>query len=412
MTGTDLTPTTVTRELVVPSGPEAVSAQVERYAADLLACKTFAEAIVDTPFVPAAFWPAPVIQRGDQVITLKASGRDAWDFRRRHPQESDEAFAWRRNNAIATSAAIVYSGAALGLNWQAAVSGIYVANGRTSLYAEQMRALILAAGHEFRIVERTAERCRLSVRRVGEQEFTEFAFTMDEAIVAGYVKGKGPNTGQDAWKGNDRYNTNPADMLIARCTSIAAKGKFADVIRGMAARELLADERPDPVDITASVDVSPPEPRPDRAAILAAAERQPEAGPGSVPRETEQPMPGASRAVLPISDAQLRKLGAVFGDLGVTGQGSRADRLRIASEIVGRDLETSKDLTLDEARMLIDTLEGNGMEIAGRILGWSSAPSSGGPEILQQDDMGGADADGDADFDPTAEQDWQGGDRS
>ena len=58
-----------------------------------------------------------------------------------------------------------------------------------------------------------------------------------------------------------------------------------------------------------------------------------------------------------VTDAQLRKLGAVFTSLGVKGTGEREQRLRAASRVVGRELTTSKDLTKDEARLLIDTLE-------------------------------------------------------
>lgn len=400
MTGTDLA-TDATTDVAVPDGPQAISAQVARYAADLQACSEFAEAIIDTPFVPAGFWPPPVIQRGDQVVTLRASGRDSWDFRRRHPHESDEDFSWRRRNAVATTAAIVYSGVTLGLNWQAALSGIYVANGRTALYAEQMRALILAAGHDLLIKERTAQRCRLSVRRRGETEFTDCVFTMDEAIVAGYVKGKGPNNDKD-WGGNDRYNTNPADMLMARCTSIAAKGKFADVIRGMHTRELLADERP--VDITASVDVSPPPERVDRAAILAAATGQPEAPDGAVPPTPDEavpPTPDISRAVLPISPTQWNEINSAFKGLGVAGPGQSQARLAVIWHLVGRQVQKGSELTADEGQMLVDTLAANGPRIVWGVLG-----PDAGFRLVPPDEMGGADPDTDDDDDPTTDPGW------
>lgn len=70
-----------------------------------------------------------------------------------------------------------------------------------------------------------------------------------------------------------------------------------------------------------------------------------------------------------ITDAQLRKLGAVMGDLGVTGTGSRERRLAIAARIAGRDLGSSKDLTRDEAHLIIDTLDGiaRGDDVAVRL---------------------------------------------
>lgn len=397
MTSTDIAVPTAGQAVALPSPSEAITAVVSQYATDLQHCAGFAEAIVDTPFVPAGLWPAPVVQRGDQIITLKASGRDGWDFRRRHPQESDEAFAWRRRNAIATTGAIVYSGANLGLNWQAALSGIYVANGRTALYAEQMRALIQSKGHTFDIVERNAQRCTVSVMRRDEQRPTEFAFTMSEAITAGYVKGKGPNTGQDSWKGNDRYNTNPADMLFARATSIAAKAKFADVIRGMETRETVDDDRlREPVDITAEVVVTQPA-RPTAAAILASAQQ------ADAPAAEPEPAP-VQRAVLPITDPQMRMLGAVMAQLGVTGDGSRERRLTIASAIAGRPLDSSKDLTKDEASTVLDTLTSilNDPRCAERLSdlenGEPTQDAADGDELLgddpngQWDEMDGAEA--------------------
>lgn len=392
MTGTDLAANVPD---VPDDDPWVVSAQVARYAADLRGCSNFAEVIVDTPFVPASFWPAPVIHRGSQITTMKASGRDGWDFRRRHPHESDDDYAWRRRNAVATTAAVIYSGATLGLSWQAAVSGIYVANGRTSLYAEQVRALVLAAGHDLQIRERTAQRCRLSVRRRGEKEFTDFTYSMDEAIESGYVKGKGPNADND-WGGNDRYNTNAADMLIARCTSIAAKGKFADVIRGMHTRELLADERPDPVDITASVDVSPSPERPDRAAILAAAEK----GRTETLAEAAPPDPDSSRAALPISPTTWKMITSMLKDLGVAGPGQSQAQLAVVWHLVGRRVERGSDLTADEGRMLVDTLAANGARIVWGVLGPDAGFRLVPPDEEQDqaaDEMGGADPDTDDD---------------
>jgi len=323
--------------------PESVSVVVERYAADLAHCKSFAEAIVETPFVPAAFWPAPVIEQGNSVVTLKASGRDGWDFRRRHPREDDQQWGWRRANAVATTAAVIYSGAVLGLNWQAAVSGIYVANGRASLYAEQMRALILAAGHRLDIEEMSDERCALLVQRVGESVPTPIVFTMDQAVRAGYVQGKGPNTGSDSWKGNARYNTNSAEMLLARATTLAGKAKFADVVRGMVAREVIFDE---PVDITATTEVT----QPAQAQLAQVSTAEILAG-----RPAPEPEPEAVQPAM-ITDLQWRAINALFVDLGVTGIGQAAARLHVISALVERTIAKGSELTNAEARLVRDNL--------------------------------------------------------
>lgn len=65
--------------------------------------------------------------------------------------------------------------------------------------------------------------------------------------------------------------------------------------------------------------------------------------------EADENMP----ADMPVTPAQLRKIGARFTDLEWT---DRADRLRVTTTIVGRDITSSKDLTMAEASHLIDTL--------------------------------------------------------
>lgn len=55
-----------------------------------------------------------------------------------------------------------------------------------------------------------------------------------------------------------------------------------------------------------------------------------------------------------LSDAQRNKILATFTDIGIE---DRAERLRMSSEIVGRELGSANDLTGDEAHKLIDELE-------------------------------------------------------
>lgn len=383
--------------LALPLATESLSAVVERYASDLQHCAAFAEAIVDTPFVPAALWPAPVIQRGEEWVTLKASGRDGWDFRRRHPRETEEAFAWRRGNAKATTAAIIYSGATLELNWQAALSGIYVANGRTSLYAAQIRALILSKGHTFDVLERGDEVCRISVKRRDEARSTEFQFTMAQAVRAGYVQGKGKNTGNDSWRGNDKYNTDPPAMLFARATTIAAEAKFPDVVRGMVARETLDDERPEPVEVRAEV-VEPAEPpRARAAAVLAAAVQAPEPVTSAPAPERTTPAPEAAPVVqqpptpapasAPINKQQWDAINARFAEIGVRGKDQQAARLVVMRAILHVPGLVSKDLTAVQAQTILEDLEGDrGVRLVAHVLTEDGAPAHLIPVVPEQHD--------------------------
>lgn len=71
----------------------------------------------------------------------------------------------------------------------------------------------------------------------------------------------------------------------------------------------------------------------------------------SAPQASRPPLPGEPA---PVSGEQLTKIATVFG---VIGWRERDDKLRAASTIVGRPLESSKDLTKAEAHTLIEALE-------------------------------------------------------
>ena len=73
--------------------------------------------------------------------------------------------------------------------------------------------------------------------------------------------------------------------------------------------------------------------------------------PAAGPDDTDHDSPGT------VTRPQLTKLGATFTDLGFTSK-EREQRLVTASRIIGRDVESSSDLSLNEASKLIDTLDG------------------------------------------------------
>ncbi len=66
------------------------------------------------------------------------------------------------------------------------------------------------------------------------------------------------------------------------------------------------------------------------------------------------PLPGEAAPTSGITQPQVKKLHTVFTQIGWT---DRDDRLRAASAIVGRQLPSSTNLTVAEAKVLIDTLE-------------------------------------------------------
>ncbi len=225
-----------------PTGPltPSVNLALFDWVAGMEAAMKAADYLVDTPAVPDSFWPMPPDKKLWEI-----PGKNP---KLRLPGETEESFQARRLVAVQTAGSVARYGLQIGIPPEVALQGIFVIGGRYSMYAEQMVALVKDRGHGHRVVERTATRCVVEVERRGEGNWQQFEFTIEQAIAAGYVKGKGPNAGKndygkDKTGGNDKYNTDPAGMLYARASSIACKTVFPDVLRGMVTREELQDER-------------------------------------------------------------------------------------------------------------------------------------------------------------------------
>jgi hypothetical protein len=124
----------------------------------------------------------------------------------------------------------------LGITPFQAIQGIDVIKGKMSLSAEMMRALILRDGHTLRVDVLTENGCRLLVARWEHpDEVQQFDYTIEDAKRAGLSGGN--------------WAAHPKAMLLARCTTMAARAVFPDVIGGMAATEEAHDE-PRRVDTT------------------------------------------------------------------------------------------------------------------------------------------------------------------
>lgn len=116
-------------------------------------------------------------------------------------------------------AVILLTGRELRLPPMQALNSIHVIEGKPTLSAALMMALILSAGHELRITETTNELCTVDARRRSDEKPTTFTFTMEDATRAGLAN-KGP------WK------SYPAAMLRARVITAAARAVFPDVLMG------------------------------------------------------------------------------------------------------------------------------------------------------------------------------------
>lgn len=278
-----------------------------------------------------------------------------------------------RGNPAATAAAMLY-GRELGMGPMKSLQNVYVIDGTPTLKPQEMRAMVLAAGHSLRWGERTKARCLLAGRRRDETEWTTVEWSMQDARDLNLAHK--PN-----WK------RMPRQMLVARATGELCRLIFPDVIGGAYTPEEIADGagEMEPAAMTAPEPAKPPARAKRRTPVQPSTQPQPEtAEPSSAQphdhvhehaheRTDEPPLPdeitdaevvedqpaptaaGASSAdERKATPDQLRKLHAFFTTHQIT---DRDHKLRIARVLTGRaDLNSSTELTVAEASTLIDAL--------------------------------------------------------
>jgi 5'-3' exonuclease len=120
----------------------------------------------------------------------------------------------------------VLSGRELGLSAMASLRAFHIVEGKPTMAADALRALVLKSGKakSFRCTERTPTAATFSTQRQDEEPMT-LRYTIEEAQAAGLVKnGSG-------------WTKNPADMLVARASSKLARLVYPDVVAGLYAPE-------------------------------------------------------------------------------------------------------------------------------------------------------------------------------
>jgi hypothetical protein len=302
--------------------------------------------------------------------------------------ESDFVPKDMRGNPPKVLAAIMY-GREIGLEPMNALESITIVQGRPVLAAAAMRALIVAAGHQIRVVSSTDQRCLIRGRRAEDRSdpeaWQEFGFTVQEANRAGL-------TGKDNWR---KY---PSDMLLARATSRLAKAVFPDAIRGLSTREEMLDVETGEI-LPAPVTVQPPEHMREQAPAVQ--EAPPAARPPASrqrPAQRRQTQPASSRSYVDprrqakptqveappvdadiveaevieaervdaapetaeptpadsmITDGQRRRLWAGVRGLGM----GKEEAHEFAADVLGVPVASLADLTKGEAAKVIDAVE-------------------------------------------------------
>jgi 5'-3' exonuclease len=195
--------------------------------------------------------PAPV-KNADTLVTddaspavLPAPPPQEWG-RQLEPRSIGEAsrlaqamFIGRMFNGYGNPQAVlatILAGRELNMNTVASLRAFHIIDGKMSLAADAMRALVLRSGNAkyFRCTERTAEHCTWETWRIGDPEQVRLTYTIEQAKLAWQKD-------ERAWK-LSAWGRMPEDMLSARASSKLARLVYADILYGLYAPEELRDE--------------------------------------------------------------------------------------------------------------------------------------------------------------------------
>lgn len=103
-----------------------------------------------------------------------------------------------------------------------ALQSLHVVDGKLGMAADLMRALVIRAGHKFRVLERTEQRAVVEIVRSDDDRPYVAEFTRQDAEMAGLFAPKKEN-----------WHKYPKAMLVARATSIAVRDHCPDVLFGV-----------------------------------------------------------------------------------------------------------------------------------------------------------------------------------
>lgn len=173
-------------------------------------------------------------------------------YQRKSKDDKDAA-----NNA---TAAILY-GLELGLNPIQSLQQVFSVNNSPAIYARTMVALLKSKGYKFRTDEAGPERCTVTAWWPGEEPETS-TWDIERAMKAGFIPTVDPQTGKYKTKkftgpngpyekliGNEKYLTQPEEMLWAKAASTVCRRLAPDALLGIGrtVEDLESEPEPDPV---------------------------------------------------------------------------------------------------------------------------------------------------------------------
>lgn len=299
-----LSPTAATTSRTPTPSLEDIAAESSAFArslepADLAACRDLAKAL-----------------RGSCAVPMISRGRDP-NTNRLLPREP---------MSEADILGVQLLGRSLGLGVMQALNGIHVVEGRVTLAARTMTALVRQSPScvYLECEESTHERCTFVTRRRGSTREQRITWTLDDARRAGLLPGRDGSNWQ-------KY---PAAMLRARASADLCGMVYSDVLLGLSSTEELADEPDATIErIGQRVDLEETKRRGEAEAAAAAAAAAP---PKAAPSESKEKSVDRFRARLAAAQdgAELDRITAEIG--ATKGELSKDERAALRAVLVER----------------------------------------------------------------------------
>ncbi|WP_235738960.1 hypothetical protein [Nocardioides alcanivorans] len=224
------------------------------------------------------------------------------------------------------AAAILY-GSTIDMDPVTALQNIYVIGGKPALYARTMVAIVLSKGHELWTEDEAEGSVTVAGRRKGSQQIERVTWTTEDAQRAGYMT-------------NAKYKTDPRSMLYARASGDVARRIAPDALLGMA-------HNVEELSISEAVEQRPATTSAPAADRMRAALR-PKVTAEQVVESEEVP----EKPRLDTSSALAKAMFASMREAGIAKEQAH----EFFSKVTGRDIQSSKELTEDEARQVLDHL--------------------------------------------------------
>lgn len=193
--------------------------------------------------------PIPTAKPAAAVAVVEQPAPDEWE-RSLEPRSMHDACLLAKRlhesrmfSAYGTPQAVLSTlllGRELGLPAMASLRSVHVIEGKHSLSADLMVALVLRSGmaEYFRLVETTDTVCTYETHRKGSPAPTRLSYTIEQAEKAGLLfvrQGKQPGP----------WHKIPKQMLRARCKSELARLEYPDLLAGLYTPEELKDAKGD-----------------------------------------------------------------------------------------------------------------------------------------------------------------------